>query len=363
MLVRTKQMPKPNFSQRLLNWHDQHGRHDLPWQQDINPYRVWISEIMLQQTQVNTVIPYYQRFMQAFPDILSLANTGIDNVLHLWTGLGYYARARNLHRAAQIVRDEHDGLFPDDIEQVIALPGIGRSTAAAILSISHDQHQTILDGNVKRVLSRFFAIDGWPGKKPVENHLWEKAEQLTPTKRTGQYTQAIMDLGATLCSRSKPRCDDCPVATDCLAHQADTVSHYPGKKPRKVLPERESIMLLVTNEKDEVILQQRPPTGIWGGLWSLPEADCALRKDSLKKWCHEQLDFSMQNMQIQPTLRHTFSHFHLDIIPVHIRGEFITCRVMDSTSSVWYNTLQPDALGLAAPVKKLLEHFATGDRT
>jgi len=350
-------MLEQEFSKQLLNWHDQHGRHDLPWQQNITPYRVWISEIMLQQTQVATVIPYYQRFMQQFPDIQSLADAGIDSVLHLWTGLGYYARARNLHKAAQIVRDEHAGFFPDEIEQVIALPGIGRSTAAAILSISGNQHHAILDGNVKRVLSRFYAIAGWPGKKEVENQLWRKAEQLTPDKNTGQYTQAIMDLGATLCTRTKPRCADCAVAIDCKAYQSDTISDYPGKKPRKALPERESIMLLLSNGNNDVILQQRPPTGIWGGLWCLPEADCDLRKDSLKKWCRDHFQFAPQEIQIYPELRHTFSHFHLNIIPVHISGDLINNSIMDSNNMVWYNTRQPDALGLAAPVKKLLDSY------
>jgi A/G-specific adenine glycosylase len=357
-------MSKQDFANCLLDWHDAHGRHDLPWQQDINPYRVWVSEIMLQQTQVATVIPYYERFMQQFPGVLELANAELDTVLHLWTGLGYYARARNLHRAAQIIRDEHAGVFPHELEQVMALPGIGRSTAAAILAITGNQHHAILDGNVKRVLSRFYAIAGWPGQREVEKQLWQQAEQLTPRTRTAQYTQAIMDLGATLCTRSKPRCTDCPVAESCQACLTDSVALYPGKKPRKVLPERKTIMLLLSNEHNEIILQQRPPTGLWGGLWGLPEADCALRKDSLKKWCREQLQFVMQDMQAWPGLRHTFSHFHLDIIPVHIRGEFTDSSIMDSANTVWYNTRHPDALGLAAPVKKLLDSYAenlTGD--
>lgn len=348
-------MPQKYFSQRLLDWHDQHGRHDLPWQQDISPYRVWVSEIMLQQTQVSTVIPYFQRFMQTFPDVLALANAELDSVLHLWTGLGYYARARNLYRAAQIIRDDYSGIFPEELEDVIALPGIGRSTAAAILAISHNQQHAILDGNVKRVLSRFYAIAGWPGQREVETQLWQRAEQLTPATCTARYTQAIMDLGATLCTRSKPRCEDCPVAEHCQAFQASSVNNYPGKKPRKTLPERKTIMLLVRNERGEIFLQQRPPSGIWGGLWSLPEADCALRKDSLKKWCREHLQFKQSDMQIWPGLRHTFSHFHLDITPVLIRGEFTDSAVMDSADSVWYNTRHPEALGLAAPVKKLLD--------
>lgn len=359
-------MPPQNFSRRLLAWHDRHGRHDLPWQQDISPYRVWVSEIMLQQTQVTTVIPYYQRFIQQFPDVLTLANANADQVLHRWTGLGYYARARNLQRTAQLIRDEHAGVFPDTLEQVMALPGIGRSTAAAILAISGNQHHAILDGNVKRVLSRFYAIAGWPGQREVEKQLWQHAEQLTPATRSAQYTQAIMDLGATLCTRSKPRCSDCPVAGDCQARQTGTVSDYPGRKPRKVLPERASIMLLLSNENNEILLQQRPPAGLWGGLWCLPEADCALRKDSLKKWCREQLQFTTHEINIWPGLRHSFSHFHLDITPVHIRGEFTGSSIMDSADTVWYNTGHPDARGLAAPVKKLLDSHAknlTGDRT
>jgi A/G-specific adenine glycosylase len=210
----------------------------------------------------------------------------------------------------------------------------------------------------------YHAIAGWPGQREVEKQLWQQAEQLTPQTHTAQYTQAIMDLGATLCTRSKPRCTDCPVARGCQAYQSATISEYPGKKPRKVLPKRKTIMLLLSNEHDEIILQQRPPTGLWGGLWSLPEADCALRKDSLKKWCREQLQFVLQDMQAWPGLRHTFSHFQLDIIPVHIRGEFMNSSIMDSANTVWYNTRHPDALGLAAPVKKLLDSYAenlTGD--
>ncbi|MDT8403965.1 A/G-specific adenine glycosylase [Sulfuriflexus sp.] len=359
-------MPEDEFSSRLLEWHQRHGRHDLPWQQEINPYRVWVSEIMLQQTQVATVIPYYERFMQQFPDLLTLANAKLDTVLHLWTGLGYYARARNLHRAARLVRDKYAGHFPQTLEQVMALPGIGRSTAAAILTISQHQHHAILDGNVKRVLSRFYAVAGWPGHKQVETRLWQYAEALTPATHTAQYTQAIMDLGATLCTRGKPRCPDCPVADACQAHLTNSVAMYPGKKPKKTLPVRATLMLLLSNEHDEVFLQQRPPTGLWGGLWSLPEADCALRKASLKKWCCAQLQFALHDMQIWPGLRHSFSHFHLDITPVHIRGEFRDRAIMDSADTLWYNTRQPEALGLATPVKNLLAIFQknlTGDRT
>ena len=349
-------MRSPQFAQQLLDWFDAHGRHDLPWQQDVTPYRVWISEIMLQQTQVSTVIPYYQRFIQQFPNVATLATTDIDGVLHQWTGLGYYARARNLHKTAQIICAQHAGSFPTTIDKVIALPGIGRSTAGAILSLALNQHHAILDGNVKRVLSRFYAIDGWPGKREVELNLWKLAEAHTPAEQAARYNQAIMDLGATLCTRSKPRCGQCPLVSDCRAFATNSVANYPQKNPRKKLPERQTVMLLLRNDENNILLLQRPPTGIWGGLWSFPEAECRPSKDSLAKWCSSNLQCHISDIDIWPVRRHTFSHFHLDITPVHahIANEDAS-RVMDSANTVWYNTRQPDARGLAAPVKKLLQ--------
>ncbi|MGD8483381.1 MAG: A/G-specific adenine glycosylase [Thioalkalispiraceae bacterium] len=339
------------LSELLLSWFDQHGRHDLPWQHPRTAYRVWISEIMLQQTQVATVIPYFERFMQAFPDIKSLADASLDEVLHLWTGLGYYARARNLHKAAQQVRDQHNGHFPTDFEQVLALPGIGRSTAGAILAQADDQPHPILDGNVKRVLARLYAVEGWPGKKPVENRLWQLAEQHTPAQRVCDYTQAIMDFGATLCRR-KPDCPQCPLAEYCLACQAGNPTDYPSPRPRKSLPVRQSRMLVLLDAQQQVLLIQRPPSGIWGGLWSLPE--CPANHD-IHEWCQQALGLQVEQPSPQPAIRHTFSHFHLDITPIRAIVTDSGRLAMEADGRVWYNTRLPDALGLPAPVKKLLK--------
>ena len=346
-----------SFSLRLLRWFDQHGRKDLPWQQDITPYRVWVSEIMLQQTQVATVIPYYQRFMARFPDVASLAAAHIDEVLALWTGLGYYARARNLHRAAQTVISDWEGVFPSQQDDIQTLPGIGRSTAAAITSIACGGSAAILDGNVKRVLSRHAAIDGWPGKREVEQQLWALAEQYTPSERTADYTQAIMDLGATLCRRSKPDCERCPVADDCKAKAMQRQSDYPGKKPRKTLPVKRTHMLLIENPAGEILLEKRPASGIWGGLWSLPEVeDDGDITDTL-----ERLIGFEAPPQALGELRHTFSHYHLDIQPQHIRLSREPARIMEADRQLWYKGAQHQPLGLAAPVKKLLDSLLQND--
>ncbi len=311
------------FAARVLSWFDDHGRKDLPWQQNINPYRVWVSEIMLQQTQVQTVIPYFERFMQSFPDLASLADANIDAVLQHWSGLGYYARARNLHRAAQSIRDDHNGIFPSTFDDVVDLPGIGRSTAAAILAISTGERHAILDGNVKRVLARHSAVAGWPGKTEVVDRLWSLAEENTPASRVDDYTQAIMDLGATLCTRSKPRCDSCPVAADCLARQADTIDQYPGRKPKKIKPLRQTIMIIAIND-GAVFLERRPPTGIWGGLWSLPEVE------NIDEWCQRTLDQQADQIEQRDVLRHSFSHFDLDIRPVVVRVATVSRKVASS---------------------------------
>ena len=342
------------FSQKLLDWFDHSGRKDLPWQQNISAYRVWISEIMLQQTQVKTVIPYYQRFMQSFPDVEQLADASLDEVLHLWTGLGYYARARNLHKAAQMIHHDFNGVFPLDYDDVVALPGIGRSTAGAILAIADRQHRAILDGNVKRVLTRFALVPGWPGKKDVENRLWNLAEQLTPVKRVAAYTQAIMDLGATLCTRSKPGCPDCPIQQACGAYHQGTATDYPHSKPRKVLPVRQCVFLMLIGEDGKVLLEQRPPTGIWGGLWSFPECD---RETDLAQWCQQQFNIEIDDYETWQTRRHTFSHFHLDFTPVVARVGNIIPSIMEPGDRLWYNTQQPNPLGLATPVKRLLNQL------
>ncbi|HEB57895.1 MAG TPA: adenine DNA glycosylase [Gammaproteobacteria bacterium] len=348
--------PKP-FHRRLLHWFRHHGRHDLPWQSPRDAYRVWVSEIMLQQTQVATVIPYFERFMARFPDLASLASADLDQVLHLWTGLGYYARARNLHRAAGVIVAEHGGRFPTDFEAVLALPGIGRSTAGAILAQACDQRHAILDGNVRRVLARHRAIEGWPGQKAVENTLWALAEELTPAEDVADYTQAIMDLGATVCTRSQPRCAACPVSEDCAARAEGRQADFPGRRPRKALPERHTRMLLLRDAEGQVLLEQRPPTGIWGGLWSLPE--CPPEAD-LHAWSRETLGVELDAVRDGAPLSHTFTHFRLHIQPVHARlrdtahAPAAGGGIMEAAARVWYNTRLPADLGLPAPVKSLL---------
>lgn len=344
------------FSRRVLKWFDEHGRKHLPWQQSITPYRVWLSEIMLQQTQVTTVIPYFERFVANFPDVQSLAHAPIDQVLHLWTGLGYYARARNLHQCAKRVVKDYGGEFPSSVETLSELPGIGRSTAGAISSIAFKQSAAILDGNVKRVLARHFAIGGWPGNLSVANQLWKVAEELTPKTRTDAYTQAMMDLGATLCSRSKPRCESCPLMETCLAYATGKVKEFPGKKPKKDLPEKAVQMVILRNQEGNFLLQQRPPQGIWGGLWSFPEIDTTqdVRLYVKSNWS------TPIELERWDRVRHTFSHFHLDITPVLVQLDKLPKSIGEKAIH-WYNPLQPDALGLAAPVKKLLEKLAQLD--
>jgi len=339
-----------SFAARLIAWYDDHGRKDLPWQQERTPYRVWVSEIMLQQTQVATVIPYFARFMARFPAITVLAAAPLDEVLAHWSGLGYYSRARNLHAAACQICEFHGGRFPETIDALTALPGVGRSTAGAILAQALGQRHPILDGNVKRVLTRYHAVEGWPGKNDVERRLWDLAEAHTPAHRCADYTQAIMDLGATVCSRSKPACDRCPVRDGCAARRAGTQARYPAAKPRKAVPVRTATLLLVTNEANEVLLVKRPPTGIWGGLWSLPELEPGLSPEA---WCAARLGAAPRAVESRPGLRHTFSHFHLDIAPVRLRVAELRV-VMEAGGGVWYKTDLCDQLGLPAPIKRLL---------
>jgi len=344
------------FSQSVLKWFDKHGRKHLPWQQNITPYRVWLSEIMLQQTQVATVIPYFERFTKKFPTVQRLAAAPIDEVLHLWTGLGYYARARNLHRCAQTVVTQYGGEFPDTVAELSDLTGIGRSTAGAIVSIAFQKRAAILDGNVKRVLARYHAVDGWPGQTDTLNQLWDIAETYTPKKRNNDYTQAMMDLGATVCTRSKPKCDLCPLQSGCIAYAQGEQTRYPGKKPKKELPEKSVQLLMLRNASGEILLQQRPSQGIWGGLWSFPEL--SLDADA---HIHAQDHFGkVINSEIWNSYRHTFSHYHLDITPVLIQlGK--TAQGVASGGHHWYSLHQPEALGLAAPVKKLLDKLSQLD--
>lgn len=344
-----------SFSHRVLLWFDQHGRKNLPWQRDHDAYKIWVSEIMLQQTRVETVIPYYEKFMQRFPDVSKLAESNVDEVLHHWTGLGYYARARNLHKAAKQICTMHAGKFPQNIDQVIDLPGIGRSTAAAVLALSFDQPHAILDGNVKRVLARYCAIEGWPGTRDVEQQLWQHAESLLPAKSFAEYTQAMMDLGATLCTRSKPCCDACPVQENCLAFAQQRQNELPTPKPSKKIPQREIVVAIIQNNEDgSVWLEKRPPTGIWGGLYSFPEFE---NTDKYEVWLNKQTKAFLYKSQSLPVISHTFSHFRLHMHPKLIQIRKKPNGVMEDDLGVWYKLTEQKIghkIGLAAPVKKAL---------
>ncbi|RLQ23541.1 adenine DNA glycosylase [Seongchinamella sediminis] len=349
-------MPQ-DFAPRILTWFDQHGRHDLPWQRDTSPYRVWVSEIMLQQTQVTTVIPFYQRFMAAFPGVADLAAAPQDQVLHLWTGLGYYARARNLHQAARQVCEQLGGEFPADVEGLMALPGIGRSTAGAIVSIAHGERAAILDGNVKRVLARYHAVPGWPGTTAVHKTLWEIAERYTPAERCADYTQGMMDLGATLCTRSSPQCPRCPLAADCAAHAMGRETDFPGKKPKKTLPVRRTRFLMLRDGDGRAWLEKRPPQGIWGGLWCFPEGEDL----DPTHWCLDTIGRAPDAIETWPGFRHSFSHYHLDIEPILVELGNSPGLVMEANRQLWYNVRQPPAIGLAAPIAGLLQQLAHQD--
>jgi A/G-specific adenine glycosylase len=348
-------MDNSHFSAIVLQWFDQHGRKHLPWQQTKSAYNTWISEIMLQQTQVATVIPYYNAFIARFPTVEDLAKAPIDEVLHHWTGLGYYARARNLHKAANMIVNEFDGQFPQDPQLLEQLPGVGRSTAAAVSSIAYGTKAAILDGNVKRVLARYFAVEGWPGNTQVAKKLWEHAEALTPDRRNADYTQAMMDLGATLCTRSKPRCGDCPISEGCLGLKADRVTDFPGSKPKKEKPTKQTYMLLI-KDGARFLLEKRPTAGIWGGLWSFPEVTDL--RDIEVDW-----RINQNRLKIIEPFRHTFSHYHLEITPVVINVEDLHVdHVMEERTTLWYNSVQPSEVGLAAPVKTLIQTLSAAHK-
>ena len=356
--------PEPvEIGPALVAWHADSGRHDLPWQKDRTPYRVWISEIMLQQTQVSTVIPYFERFMHRFPDVTALADAPIDEVLHLWTGLGYYARARNLHAAAKRIRDEFGGRFPRDFEAVTSLPGIGRSTAGAILSLALDQRHAILDGNVKRVLARVFGIEGSPAERRVEQQLWQLAEACTPSQGSAIYTQAIMDLGATVCTRRRPICALCPLAPGCVARHTGRQHEIPApkaRKPRSLRRVERCWLLLAENSDGAVFLERRPERGIWGGLWCPPEF-----KSESACFAYARNHFHLQRDQVPERLgsvAHAFTHFDLEIFPVRVKG-CVPTAVMESQQSLWYNARHPEGaarVGLPAPIKELLDGLTAG---
>ncbi|MCY4356416.1 MAG: A/G-specific adenine glycosylase [Gammaproteobacteria bacterium] len=338
-----------DFVNRVLAWFEQHGRNSLPWQQDPSPYRVWVSEIMLQQTQVQTVIPYFNCFTDKFPTLESLAKATEDEVLHLWTGLGYYARARNLLKAARQVSRDYQGRFPRDIQLLQELPGIGRSTAGAIASLSMDLRAPILDGNVKRVLTRCFAIAGWPEQGKINTGLWQLAEQLTPHRQVADYTQAMMDLGATVCISTNPHCTRCPLQNRCRARTQNEIELYPSRKPKKALPTKSVVMYILLNSTGSVLLEKRPPSGIWGSLYSLPEGQPQARVASLMNQ-----HFPLTGARRLASVRHTFSHYHLDIIPLQLPEQDCLPSKTENGRWLWYPLDHSHAVGLAAPVKKLL---------
>jgi A/G-specific adenine glycosylase len=336
------------FSQRIIDWQCAHGRHGLPWQ-NTDVYRTWVSEIMLQQTQVATVIPYYRRFIEAFPDIATLAAASQDAVLAHWSGLGYYARGRNLHRTAKIIQEKYNGEFPHGFDDIVGLPGIGRSTAAAICALARHERRAILDGNVKRVLARHLGIDGWPGEKQVGAYLWQQSETLLPQQDVAVYTQGLMDLGSSICTRSKPKCADCPVRTDCTAQLTGRTEVLPSPRPKKTIPHKCASLLLLM-QGDEILLEKRPPAGIWGGLWCLPQFD---DESSALNWCREN-SLAVARKTALPEFTHTFTHFRLQIAPLRIDLHSKPLNTMEPGLS-WLQVDEARRAGIPSPVRTLLE--------
>lgn len=341
----------PDFCKRLVDWQRRHGRHDLPWQRangpDPDPYPIWLSEIMLQQTQVETVIPYFRRFLERFPDIESLALAGEDDVLAQWSGLGYYSRARNLHATARRIQSDYGGVFPQDPVQIQALPGVGRSTAAAIAAFAFGQRHAILDGNVKRVLARVFGVEGWPGERAVENQLWSLAESLLPAQDIRAYTQGLMDLGATVCTRARPSCDACPFTNDCVAHRLGRQRELPGPRPKKTMPAKETAMLVLIHA-GEVLLEKRPASGIWGGLWSLPE--CPVAEEA--RLAAFRLGYLAQASHALPALVHAFTHFRLTIRPWRL--DVPRPAKVDAPGYLWLPLTELEGAALPTPVRRIL---------
>ena len=373
MAVRPRANPG-GFAAALIDWHARHGRHDLPWQRRRTPYRVWVSEIMLQQTQVATVIPYYERFMQRFPDAGTLAAAPLDDVLHLWSGLGYYARARNLHRAAVCIAEEHGGEFPKSFEAVAALPGIGRSTAGAILALSRGERFPILDGNVRRVLSRHFGVEGSAAERATLERLWALSDECTPTGNVDTYTQAVMDLGATVCVRRNPSCNACPVAATCVAREDGRQHELPSPKPARQRRLRQVFMLAAVREDGDVLLERRPERGVWGGLWCLPEFESAT---AAAEYARQALQDAATPPVPLATVEHAFTHFDLVITPLlaHCSGSvravplavpddsegmvLASGRSSEPARKLWYRARAPAKLGLPAPIRLLLERLAS----
>ncbi|HTV25055.1 MAG TPA: A/G-specific adenine glycosylase [Polyangiaceae bacterium] len=346
----------------LIRWQRAHGRHDLPWQRERTPYRVWVSEIMLQQTQVATVIGYYERFMQRFPDVAALASAPIDEVLHLWSGLGYYSRARNLQRAAQRIVAQHGGRLPEDPAALEALPGIGRSTAAAIVALSLDRRATILDGNVRRVLARYFGIEGPPEDSATQAALWGEAERCTPEREVAIYTQAIMDFGATLCTRSRPLCMHCPLNDHCVAYRSGRVAELPAPRRRPERPTRRTVMLLAVRADGSILMRRRPARGVWAQLWTPPEF---VDIEAARAFCD---GAGGSPLEALPLVRHAFTHFDLEITPMRVSWSEVTCggvreppATVEGQESLWYNARQPPRIGVPAPIATLLASLPRAD--
>ncbi len=343
----------PSFADKVIAWQKSCGRHNLPWQNARDPYHIWVSEIMLQQTQVITVIPYYSRFVERFPDIESLARASLDEVLAVWSGLGYYSRARNLHRAAQVIMNDHHGIFPRNFDSIVELPGIGRSTAAAICVFAYRQRRAILDGNVKRVLSRCFGVAGYSGEKSVQEKLWRKSEALLPKNGIRVYTQGLMDLGAEVCLRRKPDCPACPLHHGCVAYKTGRVNKLPGSRPRKALPHRQTVMLILLH-KGEVLLEKRPPAGVWASMWSFPEI---APDDEVHAACAERFAAHVKEPKWLPLLQHGFSHFELEISPVLLQVDSVKQQAAEP-GQLWLNLEDAKHAALPAPVRKLLQQAA-----
>jgi A/G-specific adenine glycosylase len=339
----------PSFSARIINWQRKHGRHDLPWQ-GADAYRVWLSEIMLQQTQVATVIPYYERFIARFPDVATLAQASEDNVLAHWSGLGYYARARNLHRAARAVMEHRNGEFPRDYDAIHSLPGIGRSTAAAICALAYNARHAILDGNVKRVLARYLSVQGYPGEKKIEDLLWQRAESLLPAHDIATYTQGLMDLGATICTRNNPQCANCPLHEDCAARRQGLTAKLPSARPKKKLPEKHCIFLLLMSGRD-LLLEKRPNNGIWGGLWCPPQLESSF---DIKEYCRQLLGINAARITTLPAFTHTFTHFKLHIAPkrVNLKSHL---RPPLKPGVIWLDVSEAKDAAIPSPLRKLLK--------
>jgi A/G-specific adenine glycosylase len=344
-----------SFAGRVIEWQKASGRHDLPWQRTRDPYRIWLSEIMLQQTQVSAVVPYYGRFLARFPDLASLAAAPEDDVLALWSGLGYYARARHLHRAARAIVEKHAGIFPSAYDDIVALPGIGRSTAGAIAVFAFGARQPILDGNVKRVFARAFGIAGFPGEKRIETAMWTHAEALLPSSNVEAYTQGLMDLGAGICTRSRPRCELCPLHDDCVATRENRIAELPAPRPKRPLPEKSTVMLILQRDR-EILLEKRPAPGIWGGLWSFPEiADLGDAAGALRI----RFGAEVTSEGTLPDVHHGFTHYALTITPALLRVTRLERRA-HSPGHVWLTPADAINAAVPAPVREILRRLNRG---